>query len=311
MWLLDKSFQLLSANNLVRKVNHKFKTTMNNTLRTGILPNHVAFIMDGNRRFAVSNGLDKLEGHEAGSVSLAKIIETSFLLGIKYVTIYAFSIENFKRTKEEIDRLLELLIEKLNVFLKDQDELNKCVQVRIIGNRSFIPAETLEKLEQIEEITSKNDQMILNVCFSYTSRDEITKSIGKTMELVSNEELLINQIDEKTLEDNFYFGTDIPKVDLLIRTSGHTRLSDFLIWQVNNSRSIIEFSNVNWPDFSDLEFYSLLLKYGYDKLVNDKFKEIKEKFIPVLYNYAPTEVKEIQLGSLPDHPPLISILGTE
>jgi ditrans,polycis-polyprenyl diphosphate synthase len=160
MGIFVKPLDFLGFHVVHRTINDTIKAFTTNIFKTGILPKHVAFIMDGNRRFAKSNGLDKFEGHEAGSVSLAKIIETSYLLRIKYVTIYAFSIENFNRTKEEVDKLFELLVEKLNLILESEKkfERNKSAQVRIIGNRSFIPSETLEKLEQIERLTKSNDE---------------------------------------------------------------------------------------------------------------------------------------------------------
>jgi ditrans,polycis-polyprenyl diphosphate synthase len=152
--------------------------------------------------------------------------------------------------------------------------------------------------------------MVLNVCFSYTSRDEIAHSISQTCQLVSDEKLLISQINEQVLESNFYFGIDIPNVDVLVRTSGHTRLSDFLIWQVNESSSMIEFKIVNWPDFSNYQYYFILLKYGYQIFVHGKLKELKKKYLPMAsFAYSERVEKNVDLKKLNSPPPSVSILG--
>jgi len=289
------------SNPITNWANTIFQDIVVNILKSGPVPNHVAFIMDGNRRYARAKGMETFKGHEAGSASLASIIEACHKLNIEFVTIYAFSIENFNRSPDEVEKIFEILVEKLNTFLDHEKDYNKFVQIRIIGNRKFIPQETLKKLEKIERLTSVNHRLILNVCFAYTSRDEITHSIGNTVEKVLNQVITASQINNQILNDNFYFHPDTPPVDILIRTSGHTRLSDFLIWQVNEN-STIEFINVYWPEFTSIQYYFILLKWSYLKNLNLKFNKLNEL-------YDNTTTKSIDLKNLPPPPPFVSILG--
>lgn len=282
-------------------IDSHFKKLCTSTLKSGPIPNHVAFIMDGNRRYARSKGFEVLKGHEAGSASLVTIIDACHQLGIANVTIYAFSIENFSRSATEVDKLFELLVDKLNLFLDNEKEYNEIIQIRIIGNKSHIPEQTLRKLEEIERLTSKNHDLVLNVCFSYTSRDEITHSIGKTVTQILDKDLAISQITPDIINNNFYFHSDTPKVDILIRTSGHTRLSDFLIWQVNQD-TIIEFTNVYWPEFTTLQYYAILLKWSYSTTLESRIKDWK-----ALATF--DETKKVDLKSLKQAPPFVSILG--
>ncbi len=290
------------SNPIVDWIDDKFTALCVNTLKSGPIPQHVAFIMDGNRRYAKNKGLEIFKGHEAGSASLVTIIDSCFKLNISNVTIYAFSIENFNRSKEEVDKLFEILVDKLNLFLDNEKEYNKIVQIKIIGNKDLIPLETLVKLEEIEKLTSVNTDLILNVCFAYTSRDEITHSMEKTIDQTLNNELVINQINSDILNQNFYFDRNTPKVDILIRTSGHTRLSDFLIWQINDF-GMIEFLNVYWPEFTSLQYYFILLKWSYNKSIQEKLTQWES------FKSTNNEIKKIDLKSLTTPPPFVSILG--
>lgn len=273
-------------------------------LTTGVIPQHVALIMDGNRRYAKKRGLPTAGGHEAGSMSLLQTVDASLFLGLRYLTIYAFSIENFNRSHEEVDLLFTLLVDKLNVFLDNSQKLNRSVRVRIIGNKSLIPQDTLVKLEDIERLTSVNKKLVLNVCFAYTSRDEISHSMCQVVSDVLDDQVAMKQIDEKIISDNFYFGSETPPVDLLIRTSGHTRLSDFLIWQVSEHAEIV-FLNVYWPDFTAAHFYCILVKYGFNRFFSTKLQDIKAAAFTT-EEYAS---KRVDVHSLPAPPPLVSVLG--
>jgi ditrans,polycis-polyprenyl diphosphate synthase len=279
-------------------------TTAVGILTTGVVPKHVALIMDGNRRYAKTNGLPTHGGHEAGSVSLLQIIDVSLQLGIQHLTVYAFSIENFKRSQEEVEKLFSLLVEKLQLFLDAPDKLDLSVQVRIVGNRALIPQETLVKLEEIERLTSANKGMVLNVCFAYTTRDEISHSVGEVMHHVLDHEVATKQIDEEIITENFYFKPDTPPVDLLIRTSGHTRLSDFLMWHVCEDTNI-EFLNVYWPDFTVFHFCCILVKYGFNKNVDKTTAEIRD----FVLGEDDQKSKRVDLKSLPPPPPFVSISG--
>ncbi|CDK28616.1 unnamed protein product [Kuraishia capsulata CBS 1993] len=138
------------------------------------------------------------------------------------------------------------------------------VKIKIVGNKTMIPAEILVDLEKIEEKTARHTNKILNVCFPYTSRDDIAHSVSTIVDRVKNGEMQTVDITEQALDENMYFGTDSPKMDILIRTSGHTRLSDFMTWQCHD-QSMIEFVNVLWPDFNFVSIFWVLFKWGYYK----------------------------------------------
>ncbi|CAJ0850469.1 11223_t:CDS:10 [Entrophospora sp. SA101] len=205
-------------------------------LCNGPIPKHIGFIMDGNRRFANKMKWQAKEGHYEGFSSLIKILDTCLKLGVKVVTVYAFSIENFKRSKDEVDVLMELAKVKM-IEICEKRELLKdhgfCI--RILGNLSYLSSEIKELVEKILYII----RATLNICFPYTSRDEMTNSVKIIMKMIENDQIQINDIDEKLFEHCLYTN-ESPPLDILIRTSGEIRLSDFLLWQepiesVNNN----------------------------------------------------------------------------
>lgn len=275
-------------------------------IKTGPIPKHVAMIMDGNRTYAKKHRLPLKEGHFAGANALVKVLEVCYKVGIEQVTIYAFSLENFNRSKEEVDTLFALLRDKLKVMSEHEDlyaRYNK-VRIRIIGNRSFIPEDILKDLENVEETTKDfGSKKTLNVCFPYTARDEITYAI-KTIanKRVSGELNDRNKITTKTIEKNFYFGDDVPPLDILIRTSGHTRLSDFLLWQCT-TECTIEFPDVLWPDFGFISIMSILFKWSYYRTIQIEEEAIRGKEPRVQEVIPPVLLKE-----LPNPPPATSVI---
>lgn len=219
-----------------------------NVIKVGSIPRHVAVIMDGNRRFAKQSGVATIEGHTKGFDKLAETLQWCRELGVKEVTVYAFSIENFKRGEKEVDGLLNLAKEKFKVLISEEEKLKKHgVRVKIIGNISYLPEDMQEIVKKAEEITENNTEATLNVAFSYTSREEITHAVLESSRIVQQGDLKPEEIDEDLLESLMYTKHST-KPDLLIRTSGETRLSDFLLWQA--SSSITYFTPVLWPEFS-------------------------------------------------------------
>lgn len=271
-------------------------------MKTGPIPKHIALIMDGNRTYAKNNQLSLKEGHLAGAETLIQILDASYKLGIDWVTIYAFSIENFNRSKEEVDTLFGLLKERLQ-YLSDNESsyarINK-IHVRIIGNKSMIPQDILADLETVERMTENTStRRVLNVCIPYTGRDDITHSIQSVASKWVNNE--ISDIDTNELEKNMYFGPDSPPLDIMIRTSGQTRLSDFMMWQCNYNCTV-EFVDTLWPDFHFLHIILILLKWGYYKTLEIE----REKNLGKLSKKDQQTVKDI-LKELPDHPPYKSV----
>lgn len=231
----------------------------NNVLRAGNIPCHVAFIMDGNRRFARKRNYAHAQGHLLGFDKLSQALEWCLDLGILQVTVYAFSIENFKRSKEEVDGLMEMAREKFSRLLQERDFLDKNgVRVCVLGNISLLPTDIQELMAEGTEMTKHNDRAVLNVCVAYTSRDEMCSAMKDVAEGVSRQLLHTSDVSESLLEQCFYSDHPDPP-DLLIRTSGEVRLSDFLLWQ--STFSVLSFIPVLWPEFSRWHLYAGLLHY--------------------------------------------------
>ena len=210
---------------------------------------HVAIIMDGNGRWAKKRNLPHLEGHRKGAEAVKEAIKTSNELGIEYLTLYAFSTENWKRSKEEIDGLMSLLEEFIDLNLKELDEQG--IKFKTIGRIKEFPAATYNKILEAIEITKNNDKGTLVLALNYGGRAEIVDTAKKIAEKVSRKELKTDEITEELFSDNLYDAT-IPDPDIMIRTSGEFRLSNFLLWELSYSEVYI--TDVLWPDFDKVEF---------------------------------------------------------
>ena len=219
-------------------------------------PKHIAIIMDGNRRWAKANNLTAKEGHKAGADNLEKIAIFANKLGIKYLTVYAFSTENWKRTEEEIGALMLLLRNYLKNFSKRADTQN--IKINVIGDISKLDVDLQDSIKKAMEKTSKNTGMVLNIAFNYGGRAEILRAVKKIAKKVQENKLKIEDIDEKEFEANLYTsGQDDP--DLLIRTSGELRTSNFLPWQITYSE--FYFPKIYWPDFNEQELLKAIEAY--------------------------------------------------
>ena len=214
------------------------------------LPKHIAIIMDGNRRWATGKGLFKLLGHKEGAENLKRISKYANEIGIKYLTVYAFSTENWKRSKEEVTALMTLLKDNLIDYINNY---TGNIRIRIIGSSENISDELKELIQKIQEKTANNTGMTLNIAFNYGGRNEIVNTTKKIAQKVKNGELDIEKIDEEVFAQNIYTAGQ-PDPDLLIRTSGEERISNFLLWQIAYSE--FYFTKKYWPEFGpeDLDF---------------------------------------------------------
>lgn len=213
-----------------------------------IMPKHIAIIMDGNRRWAKENGLQTGLGHKKGAEVLEKTARYCNKIGIKYLTVYAFSTENWKRSKEEVQGIMILLEKYLDHFLKSADLDN--IRLKIIGNwdSEEVPIKLRNKMKEIQEKTEDNTGLTLNIAFNYGGRKEIVMACRNIAEQVKNGTLSVEDINETVFSDNLYTkGQDDP--DLVIRTSGELRTSNFLPWQITYSEFL--FLEKFWPDFTD------------------------------------------------------------
>ena len=233
------------------------------------IPQHVAIIMDGNGRWAKAKGMPRTYGHIEGAKTVEQICEDAWNMGIKYLTVYAFSTENWKRPKEEVEALMKLLRNYMKNCLKRAAK-NDMV-VRVIGDKTGLDDDIRGKIEELEKATANNQGLNFQIAINYGSRDEIVRSIRKVMEDVKAGKLEPEQMDEAMFE-NYLDTAGIPSPDLLIRTSGEERLSNFLMWQLAYTE--FYFTDVPWPAFSKEELQKAVEKYnGRDR----RFGGVKEE----------------------------------
>ena len=219
------------------------------------LPEHIAIIMDGNRRWAKANKLTTAQGHKEGAENLKRISKYANKLGIKYMTVYAFSTENWKRSQEEVGAIMKLLKFYIIDFFKSNDEN---IKVRVIGKIEELPKELYKEIKEVEEKTKNNTGMVLNIAFNYGGRDEIVTATKKIAQQVLNNEISIKDINEEMFAKNLYTANQ-PDPDMLIRTSGEERLSGFLLWQ--SSYSELYFCDSLWPELRKVDFLRALRSY--------------------------------------------------
>lgn len=210
------------------------------------MPKHIAIIMDGNRRWARQKGLDPKLGHKEGAKTLEKIVRYANKIGLGYITVYAFSTENWKRTEDEVGALMLLLQNYLDDYSKRADTEN--IKVKVLGDISALPEGMQKSINKCMERTKNNTGVTFNIALNYGGRDEIVKAVKKISEQVKESKINIEDINEQLISDNLYTAGE-PDPDLLIRTSGELRTSNFLPWQIVYSEFV--FIEKNWPDFDE------------------------------------------------------------
>ncbi|MDO4833678.1 MAG: isoprenyl transferase [Bacillota bacterium] len=225
-----------------------------------LMPQHVAIIMDGNGRWAKKKGVPRVAGHRAGMEAMKKIVDHSDKLGIKYLTVYAFSTENWKRSMEEVSGIFKLLVTFVNRDLRELIDNNVCV--RVLGDYSTIPRDSREALERTIRDTADNSGLRFNIALNYGARDEIIRSVKSIATRAKAGELEPEAIDEETIAGGLWTGKEhafSPDPELIIRTSGEERLSNFLLWQGAYSEFV--FSDELWPDFTPEEYEKCIAEY--------------------------------------------------
>lgn len=221
------------------------------------IPNHIAIIMDGNGRWAKKRFLPRNAGHVAGAKTVEKIIEDAYDLGVKYLTVYAFSTENWNRPDDEVAALMKLLKNYLKDCIKRANSNN--MRVRVIGERSRLEPEIVEKIEELEECSKNNTGITFIIALNYGARDEIVRGIRKISRECAEGKIAPEDITEDMF-NGFLDTHDIPDPDLLIRTSGELRLSNYLLWQLAYTE--FYFTDVLWPDFNKEELKKAIAKYN-------------------------------------------------
>jgi len=229
---------------------------MNKNLDRNKLPKHIAVIMDGNGRWAAKKGLQRILGHDTGVKSVQEIVEESLNLNIPYLTLYAFSTDNWSRPQDEIGTLMNLLVKYL------KSEFNKLIKNNIrlntIGNIEALPKLVQDEVKRVSEKTKNNDKMVLTIALSYGAREEIEAVVKKIALEVKNNIISIENVDQSIINKHLYT-RNLPDVDLLIRTSGEQRVSNFLLWQIAYAE--LYFTKVYWPDFGKKDLHKALLNY--------------------------------------------------
>lgn len=222
------------------------------------IPSSVAIIMDGNGRWAEKRRLPRVMGHNAGMKAMREIVSTASQLGVKFLTVYAFSTENWNRSDEEINGIFKLLIKYVDSELDKIAKNN--VKINILGDRERLAQKVNEKIEQAIKRTGKNDGLIFNIALNYGGRDEILRSVKSVCQEVKSGVLQIDDIDAEKFEKHLYTGElGVKDPDLIIRTSGEIRISNFLLWQLAYSEMI--FVDVLWPDFTPDIFKKTIMEY--------------------------------------------------
>ena len=221
------------------------------------IPNHVAIIMDGNGRWAKKRLMPRNMGHVQGARTVEQIIEDAYNLGIKYLTVYAFSTENWKRPQDEVNALMKLLKDYLKNCIKRANKNN--MRVRVIGDKTGLEQSIQDKIQELEEVSAKNTGINFTIAINYGSRDEMVRAMRRMMEDCKNGDLLPSEVSEEVFQS--YLDTnDLPDPDLLIRTSGELRLSNYLLWQLAYTE--FYFTDVLWPDFNKAELEKAIEYYN-------------------------------------------------
>jgi len=241
-----------------RNVNESDLSALIEQVKSKPLPQHVAIIMDGNGRWATRRGLPRVAGHRQGVEALREVIRTSDELGIKYLTLYAFSTENWKRPAAEIDALMSLLVEYLRKEIRELNSNN--VKISVLGQVEAFPTVAQSEIANAVELTKNNTGLNVNIALNYGGRAEIVRAAKAIARDVLDKKISIDDIDER-LFSNYLYTANIPDPDLLIRTSGEFRLSNFLLYQIAYTELVFTAPDVLWPDFDKKAYLEAIMEY--------------------------------------------------
>ena len=246
---------------LLAPVYRAYEKILGDRVKKGKMPHHIGIIMDGNRRYAEFFGMNLWKGHSRGADKLEDILDWANELGIDIVTVYAFSIENFKRSKEEVDRVMDLFEKKFKELVKNERIHKNKIKVKAIGNLNLLPKNVVDSIKKAEKATENYNNKILNICIAYGGRIEILEAVKRIIKKgVSPEDITIEMI-----RNNLYTG-DLPDPDLVIRTGGEVRLSNFLLFQ--SAYAELFFTEIYFPAFRKIDFLRIIREY---QMRNRKF----------------------------------------
>ena len=229
----------LYERHLLRKIKH--------------IPTHIAIIQDGNRRFAKEMGIDVGAGHRLGAQTTEKVLDWAREIGVRHITLYCFSTENFKRSESELRELFELFAEKAIKAASDERVHKNRIKMQMVGDRNLVPKDLMEKIERVESLTKDYTEFTINLAIAYGGRNEIVYATRSILQIIKEGKIKPDDITDKTIEENLYRDVNLPKVDLIIRTGNEKRTSNFLPWLANGNESAVYFCAPYWPMFRKID----------------------------------------------------------
>jgi tritrans,polycis-undecaprenyl-diphosphate synthase [geranylgeranyl-diphosphate specific] len=269
-----------------------YEALLANEIKDKPVPSHVAIIMDGNRRFARKRGLAQYYGHFKGADTTEKVLDWSFDLGIKQLTVYAFSTENFDRNDVEKNKLFELIGIKFDKICADERTHRRRMRVRVLGNIDLLPPGLKASAKHAEEITRNYDGVYLNVALAYGGRQELVDAAQRMACKIKNGELSLNDINEDTISNNLYpTSGSVPYVDLIIRTGGDERISNFLPWQANGNECAAYFCAPFWPEFRKIDLLRAIRTFQTRE--HERQKNTVMRIVKLLSYYGMVEVEDV------------------
>jgi tritrans,polycis-undecaprenyl-diphosphate synthase [geranylgeranyl-diphosphate specific] len=269
-----------------------YEALLANEIKDKPVPSHVAIIMDGNRRFARKRGLAQYYGHFKGADTTEKVLDWSFDLGIKQLTVYAFSTENFDRNDVEKNKLFELIGIKFDKICADDRTHKRRMRVRVLGNIDLLPPGLKASAKHAEEMTRNYDGVYLNVALAYGGRQELVDAAQRMACKIQNGELSLNDINEDTISNNLYpTSGSVPYVDLIIRTGGDERISNFLPWQANGNECAAYFCAPFWPEFRKIDLLRAIRTFQTRE--HERQKNTVMRVVKLLSYYGMVEVEDV------------------
>ena len=311
--MIKKASDFVMSWEVMKFIRKKTQNMLVKALSKGPIPDHISFIMDGNRRYARSKTLPLKKGHEAGGLTLLTLVYMCKKIGVKCVSAYAFSIENFKRPAEEVATLMELFDVKLKEFARRAKDFHDPLfgsRLKIVGDMSFLSQELQESIERVEELTKDGDLFTLYICFPYTSRNDICNTMRFLVGSVKDNTLQRDGLSVERFTTSMYLGEFSDKCDILIRTSGNRRLSDYMLWQCHEN-STLEFVDTLWPDFTFLNMYLIILKWAFFTIIQRYNERQKHSIVNSILERCRDvpPASGVSLGELPIPPISVTVTG--
>ena len=235
-----------------------YEKKLSSEIKNKPIPHHIGIILDGNRRGSKKLGVDYIKGYQLGAEKLEEVLDWCWELGVKIISCWIFSTENFSRPKEQVESIMNLAVQYFQKIRTDKRIFKNKVRIRVLGRNNMLPQDVQEEIKLTEEVTKNHDKFDLNLCMAYGGRAEIVDALKQIVIKVKEGEIKLEDVDEELISNHLY-ADDIPDPDLIIRTSGEERLSGFLLWQ--SAFSEYYFADVYWPLFRKIDLWRAIRTY--------------------------------------------------